>query len=641
MTLSWKARLAAAALLLGGISFVPAALGHGGVIPPPPPPPPPPDPRGETIRRVNGATTGNPGAPGAPGRPAATGGIRGGGPATGRRATGDATDRWEYWWEANKDLYLQLRGGAQAVTQSTAFLGRAAEVPDARRVGADAVRSRVLPALLSALSEHEADVVDSAALALARIVAPEQAHLALAPLVRTLDHPQRSAREAAALALGVVGSTEALADLRALLLDEPRGRRLVGRSEGVEEPMRAFAAAALGLIGDPAAGPDLERAVAGDGARPDRSIAQLALLSLGMVRGRESETAAFLLATMKRRDLDPIVRAQAPIALAHLAAAPAGEAAARAALGALVGALQDPATEADLRRSAAVALGRLARVDDAEARSELEALVLRGSDGPARQFALIALAEIGARDAEARRHVDEQESLERFMLRQLVDPARASLKPFAALALGVWGRNEALMPDARRRAIAKLLEHLDSERSPSHQGALALALGLLDAREAIAPVARALAGTRDPGFKGHAALALGLLRARDHAAALRDELARTGLAPLYETQLAQALGLMGDPRAVPTLLDRLARADTFAEVAAVAQALGRIGDASAVDPLLSLLADANAPAARRGVAAVALGLLAQKGELPWNVPFRAGTNYCARAEALAEIADIL
>ncbi len=635
----WKPRLLLASLALGWIALASRGLGHGGTIPPPPPPP---DLRLTAVKNANSPGPGNPGSPGPTVKGGTTGGIRGAsGPTTGRRGSAETLDRWEFWWEANKDGYLVLRDDAPTTTASAGFAGRVHAAPPTRRVASAEVRARILPALLAALSDPEAEVVDSAALALGRSVKPDEAMLAFTPLVRTLDHPGRTAREAAVLALGVVGSADATSTLRELLLDSDEGRRLTAHPAGVEEQVRAFAAAALGLIGDPAAIEDLERCLEPAIAGASRSLSQLALLSLGNVRGDATGVVAFLIKAMSRREIDPIVRAHAPIALARLAATPEGLSAARSALGTLVNALASDKTEADLRRSVAVALGRLASIEDAEALAALKTLVLRGADGPARQFALIALAEIGARDAEARRHGPLHAELEQFLLRQLVDPARASLKPFAALALGIWGRSEAALPDARERVTVKLLDHFDSERDSSNRAAIALSLGLLDAREAVAPLALAFADAGDPSFKGYVALSLGLLRARERSELLRSELERPALAPLFETQLALALGLMGDPRAVPTLVARLSRADTFAEVSSDAQALGLIGDESAVEPLVLLLGDAKAPAARRGVAAVALGLLARKGDLPWNEPFRAASNYCARSVALAEIADLL
>src|SRR5688572_16218081 len=450
----------AALFVLACLASQASVFGHGGGIPPPPPPPPPPlpDPRVETLKGIGGGA-GNPGptTPNSPGGPT-TGGLRVSGPTTARRAAVESPERWEYWWEANQELYLRLRSRTANTTPSAPGSSSKNDVPPVRRVSAADVRALVLPALLTALSDREADVADSAALALARCVTPDQANLALDPLLRALDHPEKTVRESATLALGVLGSPDALPALRALLLDQADGRRMTAHPAGVEEQVRAFAAASIGLIGDAAAVPDLVQSL--ESAQAGRSVSQLAVLSLGLARGRPSECAARLLKTMSQRDLDPLVRAQAPIALARLAETPEGESAARATLGALVTALLDDATAADVRRSTAIALGRLARIEAQEAALALQSLVQRGNDGPARQLALIALAEIGARDADARRHGETHQSIERFLLGQLANPSRANLRPFAALALGIWGRNESLMPDAPEPAIAKLLERL-------------------------------------------------------------------------------------------------------------------------------------------------------------------------------------
>jgi HEAT repeat protein len=596
---------------------------HGGTIAPPPPPPAPPPPPDPRVAGVQGATT-----PGVGPAPTTAGGPRTGGPSiggpsagaprgptTGRRAHTESLDRWEFWWEANQDELL-LAHARRAVVSAAGQASSNGDAPTVHALTAEQARSRVLPALLSALGDKEGEVADTAALALARDVPAEQGALAQGPLVRVLKHDAKSAREAATLALGVVGSSDALPTLRALLLDEEEGRRASAHSDGVEEQVRAFAAAAIGAIGDASAFDDLRRVVE-DPAKlgHSRSVAQLALLACGMLHGREQEIATFLNATAARRDLDSIVRAQAPIALAKLAASKSGEAAARASLPTLVALLAGR----DADRSAAGS---------------------KESDLDLRRSAAVALGKLGARDLQPAPN-GPQRAIETFLLQELGAPRHSTDRPFAALALGLWGRNERLISTARSHAVGALMDQFDKCTNPSYRGAIALSLGLLQAREATPPIAAAFGRATDGELAGQLALALGMLDAREQIGALRAELADVRADPRRETAIALALGLLGDPQTVPSLVERLGRARTFAEVATVARALGRIGDATAVDPLLALLADESAPPARRAVAEAALGLLAAKSDLPWNSAFKAGTNYCCRSEALAEIADLL
>ena len=204
-------------------------------------------------------------------------------------------------------------------------------------------------------------------------------------------------RESATLALGVLGAPEACVDLRDLLLDAPAGRAATRRPDGVEPQVRAFAAAALGLVGAPQAAADLERVVRDGKLGATSDLKAVALLSLGLLKGGFESIVAFEQDALGDRELDPLVRAQAPIALAHLADDPQGRSAARAALHFLLSRFLDEKSD-DVRRSLAIALGRLAAPTDVEVLDGLvEARSQRASDVSTREFSLMALAELGAR----------------------------------------------------------------------------------------------------------------------------------------------------------------------------------------------------------------------------------------------------
>ena len=57
--------------------------------------------------------------------------------------------------------------------------------------------------------------------------------------------------------------------------------------------------------------------------------------------------------------------------------------------------------------------------------------------------------------------------------------------------------------------------------------------------------------------------------------------------------------------------------------------MGFIGDARSVDPLVGMLKDQELTGGARGFAAVALGIVAEKEELPWNAKFSVDINYRA------------
>jgi hypothetical protein len=53
-----------------------------------------------------------------------------------------------------------------------------------------------------------------------------------------------------------------------------------------------------------------------------------------------------------------------------------------------------------------------------------------------------------------------------------------------------------------------------------------------------------------------------------------------------------------------------------------------------------VLADTKAGAMSRAFAAVALGILGEKTDLPWNAPISSNGNYAAMAPAVGEVLDI-
>src|SRR5262249_48877123 len=83
---------------------------------------PPGNPGGPSTPGPGAPSTGRPRGPstgGPPGAPAGGGaGIRGGSGGMTRRNGGEGYERWEFWWEHNKDPFLQLKArlGKMVVT---------------------------------------------------------------------------------------------------------------------------------------------------------------------------------------------------------------------------------------------------------------------------------------------------------------------------------------------------------------------------------------------------------------------------------------------------------------------------------------------------------------------------------------------
>ncbi|MBM4014820.1 MAG: HEAT repeat domain-containing protein [Planctomycetes bacterium] len=307
----------------------------------------------------------------------------------------------------------------------------------------------------------------------------------------------------------------------------------------------------------------------------------------------------------------------------------------------LVERLLSDKTDLDLLRSCAVALGRIASIEDVEVVDALGRAAARVGDEQTRRFAVMALAEIGRRDPDPAAHPEQQRALQQRFVRELQHARPITGVPWGAIALGVWARNPRVDKALLAEAQGKLTDELTNLSNPSHRAATAVALGLADAKESRGQLLDLFEDEKNQVLKSYVAIGLGLMDARDAAEPLRAAMAAKGLDPTLRLQVARALGLLGDRQAVAALVENLKQADTLGETSATAQSLGLIGDREAVDPLLAILGDVRQPALRRGFAAVGLGLLAEKGELPWNTPFTIGANYRAKTPALAEIFDIL
>jgi HEAT repeat protein len=507
------------------------------------------------------------------------------------------------------------------------------------------VRRDIVPALLDGLSESHPDVADSAALALGRSIRAEDADpKLLAALKDALGHKEKSAREAATLALGVLGAADSVDTLKGILKDSKEARQLTNHPEGVEPLVRAFAAASLGLLHAQAAVPDLKDAV-NDSKTPNLGVKGMAVLALGMMRENQEDIVSFLLGLMQDRSLNNLVRAQAPIALGRLHRLnDAGSPAVRQVLvSKIVPLFNDDKTDNDLRRSLAICIGMVATTEDTDA-AAVEALigaVANAKDDQTRHYSIMALAEIGARDTEPAKHPDTHAKLKEFFLRELTSPKRITHQPFGALGLAIYARNPRLPPELRQGVSQKLQKAFNETTNPSYEGAMAIGLGLLDAKAAADDLWKKYADSNDQSLKGHIAVALGLMRDNARAPALREEIQKKDLEPKYRLQLARALGLMSDVEALPVLVNYLRNAETLAEISTAAQAVGLIGDKSVVPALIALAKDESQPPMSRAFAEVALGILAEKTPLPWYIVFSVDANYRAKVDALSEILDLL
>jgi len=596
-------------LILFSLTFGQDLLAHGGIY------------RG----RPGGRTTDS------GSNPSITGGLSGG-------AATD--DRWELWWGHNREAYLQRATLSETptVTESAGFFtGRGTTASKDRIDELRALRIGILPELVRALSDSSLEVADSAAIAVARAamgLGPEEIAPYRDALLQTVSHPERSPQESAVLSLGILRDGRSGRELNELLLASTQGRKLA--SGAVSDMVRSNAALSLGLLNDPSSVEPLLR-VCRDRSTP-RPVAAACVLSLGMHDSAVSLSLQGLLGLLEEADLDREVRAQVPVAIQRLPAF-----ASRTALARMVKIVEDDRGPNELRRSAAIALGGLAAVEDREAVQMLQRS-LTDPDVMVRSFACISLGRIGERFSRSDRLSAESlvplAAIHEELLRRLRSPAYKNLRPFAAIALGLFSRG------VRERSLCeltgtKLKETFREESNPSLQGAIAIAAGLMKASELGDDLLRRLESTQDAALRGHLVTALGMLLDQASVEPLRKLIATHGLPPSLQLETARSLALLRDPTLVPTLIAVLRDADDLNQASAAAKALGITGDPSAAQPLLKLARKRSDPDLRRAFSIVALGLLADADVLPWNARYSIDSNYLLQHRPLVEMFSIL
>jgi HEAT repeat protein len=601
---------------------------------------------------------GIPGNSGAPGMPTATPGSGDSGP--------DLT-QWTFWWEFNKDPYLQLKARIHDGGTSTGegfFFGNSREKGVERFRPSEAEkRGQILPALLAALKdETNNDIVTGALIALAKIGdAPSESGVSeIEPeLARFLSDRNQEISETAAVSLGILANHASIDTLEHLLLDDAAGRVLVRQPE-VSDRTRAFAAYGLGLVGHECGREEdrqrvlrsLRVAFETDQTR-SRDLRVACVVAFGLVplstlsgdpapEGSRLGQLDYLEKLLVDDHHDKIVRAHCPTAMARLLFG-LDESARERVAGRLL-ALLDPQAKvpAELVQSAVLALGRVGTNDDASAldrriREALVAVPKRVNDVQARLFALVALAQLGGTTAPGAKDPEGGlVAVSEHLLAQLAD-GKSSARPWAGLACGVLG--ERLARTGGGTAVLASLQsavrsRLGEEADPSRLGAYAIASGLMGDVEAKDTLLAKLLEEKDDTTRGYLALGLGLMNAREAMLPIQQIAEGARFRPDLLKQAAIALGLLGDKDLVPKLVVMLKDAKGLATQASLSSALGFIGDRRSIEPLVQMLASDELTDPARGFAAVALGIVGDKEDLPWNAKIALDLNYRAASATL-------
>jgi hypothetical protein len=261
----------------------------------------------------------------------------------------------------------------------------------------------------------------------------------------------------------------------------------------------------------------------------------------------------------------------------------------------------------------------------------------KGRDQQAKYFALMSLGQIGG---------DKNRS---YLLKE-VEKSKSLEKPWAGMALGVMdylARQEDKSRDLDRMAGEVVRSEFQRAKSPNEVSGLAIALGLLRHTDAADDILDKLDKYKsNDELAGYCCLALGLMGykpAKDKIADLVEDSLRR------EERLKQAaiaLGLLGDKTAADTLVKFIKQQNSLAVYASVATALGFIGDRRTLDPLLEAIFDPNVKQdIAKAFAVVALGIVADKEDFPWNSKIAQNMNYRANTETLTNgsvgVLDIL
>jgi len=530
---------------------------------------------------------------------------------------------WRAWWDCNAPELLRLKRHVhEAGGDEGCFFLHGQGDPFRLRPTEEQVRQKVVPALLAVLAEDRSSQLSAACLvALGSTGVEESSGERLATVLSTyLAETDADLRETAALALGLLASPDALPPLEA---------RLRGGARAGNQRERAFAALALGLAGE-RTGDEAVRAevvrellAAFDAApRASEDLRVACLSSLGLVPSTSlgGDALELLARVLHHRGEDECLRATAAAGLARLAVRGAAAGVSEWKPRAIDVLLRDlhaaPGT-------VALALGGLAAGEERVLRALVD-LARTHRDARVRGSAWIGLGqEAAAHAAEAPERLRAAAGL----LVRALERGAAVERPFAALAAGRLAGALADMPGAEgpcKTLRAALRSALELEPDREAAAPFALACGLARDPRAL-PLLRARLESRSAA-DGFVALALGLAGDRDSIPELQALTERARYRPLVLRDAARGLALLGDKEILPRLHERLGEAKGLATHAALLAALGEVGDQRAVDPLVVWAQDERRTLTSRGFAVVALGNVAARDSLPWTAALAHGLD---------------
>ncbi len=526
---------------------------------------------------------------------------------------GDPFLDWDYWWDHN-----QLRFICRELTCAPG----STEAIRSRPFRDPSNRPEILAALSLALRDEYYDTRAAAVIAYGKVADPADPE-ALAMLRRFLGDEDKIVQESTCLGLGILGNKAAVPDLLEIAKNTPKGRKLVGTdTSDVPTRTRSFASVAIGLIG-------AREGFVGDEANVLNELADLAKIdaahidiqmgpAIALQLVKSEKVAQDILAIYKDTKAKRHVRAHLAVAL--------GKIGYRAAIQDLRAGLRDKETYVNY--GSAISLGLLANKEDKDIIKELVNYGKRAPNLGTKNFAIMALGEIGDESGRA-------------TLMEFVKGGQLAEKTFAALGLGVMGTKN---PSTSEESGQLILESYKAAKNDPERSAFAIGLGILGHRSAAPTLREDL--QRDSGSnkkRGYLCLALGLLGDLESRPILEELVARNTDWELRQ-QAAIGLGLIRDERSLRVLEQVILKPMNGAGLmGAAAMAIGNLSPAL-VMPILSNIIENRDRAfydSSRAYATAALGILGDKDDFPVLDRIRENTNYLASSEALEELLRIL
>lgn len=483
--------------------------------------------------------------------------------------------------------------------------------------------ARAIPILGKLLATGASDEAEQAATALGNIH-----HLdAVATLIRGLGSGSWTVRKATVIALSASGEQQALEPLMNLVKSEPvegvaevavnavgaiGNRRvtdflLTTLVDDDRYGLQQAAMQGLAEMGGPqveaemldifhAGGPRIRQRLQStrqdsEGKAPEERAAQLFRDAewISNLRARAAEAlgkmkcwAALesLIAELDELNGDEIVQSGAARGLGHL-----GHPSAIGVLTKVIETFEGP-DSSDVRCAAAAALGKLSNPDAVVALTER--LARSGEDAQVleREAIVRALGEIGhaagfkavksaLQDASLRVRMSAVQGMTRFKhhpeaVESLISIVAYRLSPEASAAVSEWAKGSSARDLSDAPRIPKNVP------DDAMMALAAKALGEIGDARAIPPLVEAISGSNSFSVQGEAAIALGRLRAREAVNGLMSILHSDTLHQYLGAPVAEALGRISDPKAIPALQDAL-RSLNWGTHRAAAKALDMLG----------------------------------------------------------------